>query len=419
MSGARAERRSAGERARGVVASRGVARARAAAWLRQTDRNLNFAFRVASAANSERSVFVKCAPEYIKCLGPEAKLSSSRAALESDVLSVHNELAPAFTPRKMHFDKERAIIVMEDLQRHVLLRDELLAGRVHEGDARALGRFMGLTHSRTWRDAPGVPSAEYAARFSNELLCGITSQYIFVKPYDEADGSNRCSEGLKSMVAALRAADSPVRAAAAERNSAFLHSKRCLIHGDLHSGSVMVSRAPEGSGEAAEPEPGAYDAGRLRVFDPEFACYGSPAFDAGLALAAYAFAFHHHRACGHTAVLPRIERAMAELWASYATHLTALSGGTAATGALSPKLALLRESTGFMGAELVRRVIGAAHVPDLESIADEGARLDAERAVLAVGSAALLSWHGVSAIDDVITLVAAGTSASASHPTSA
>jgi len=42
--------------------------------------NLNYAFKVTNKEN--KSVFVKQAPDFIKCLGPEAKLHSDRLLLE-------------------------------------------------------------------------------------------------------------------------------------------------------------------------------------------------------------------------------------------------------------------------------------------------------------------------------------------------
>lgn len=370
---------------------------------------------MSSASDSTRSVFVKQAPEFIKCLGPEAKLSSQRAVLESAALVMLNSLAPACTPRHLHFDEGRAAIVMEDLREHVMLRDELLAGRAFAADAKCLGTFMARIHAQTMASS-GRPegSTSRAARFTNELLSGITSAYVFLKPFDPAEPSNRHSAAVDAQVAALRNPGSRAMQAAAELEEVFRSRKQCLIHGDLHSGSVMVARSAPTAGAAPPPEPqaSAYtEGGRLRVIDAEFACEGPAAFDVGLALAAYAFAHFHHGAHARADTVEAVERAVRALWSEYAAQMgTLLSAAPEGAGAMEspqhlPTVLLpeiLREATGFMGAELTRRVIGAAHVADLDGIGDEVMRASAERAALACGACSLECWRQVGSIDDVI-----------------
>jgi 5-methylthioribose kinase len=365
-------------------------------------------------------VFVKQAPEFIKCLGPAAPLSSARAALESAALRVHNSLVPSHVPRHLHFDPARATLVLEDLHSHTLLRDELILGRIYAADAAALGVFMARTHARTWRgdgaDSAGGPGGvAYSARFENALLCDITSEYVFRKPYELAEPSNRHAPALDDAVAPLRAAGSAAAGAAAALERRFRGCKQCLIHGDLHAGSVMVLRSDAAAAPAApsaEPPPAAYAAGRLRVIDPEFACVGPAAFDLGMALAAYALAHGRHVTLGFGEAVRAVERAIRAMCAAYAAQLAELRP-TADTAAGSREadadahLALLREATGFMGAELTRRVIGAAHAPELDGIDDEGARAAAERATLACGVRALMSWGDVRGIDDVLAILTA------------
>lgn len=387
-------------------------------------RNLNYAFRVWSTADATRSLFVKQAPEFIKCLGPDATLSSARAALESAALVALNSIAPSHTPRHIHFDADRAVIVMEDLRTHVLLRDELLAGRAFAADGRGLGTFMARAHALTMRAGGEGAGAPYAARFANELLSGITSAYVFLKPFDPADASNRHSAALDAQVAALRVPGSAAASAAAELEAIFRTKKQCLIHGDLHAGSAMVARAPREGPGGAEPEAGAYAGGRLRVIDPEFACVGPAAFDVGLVLAAYAFAHFHHAAHARREAVGAVEAAVRAMWDEYADQMGELlrgahTGAEAGPGGAPPRrlavallAEVLREAVGFMGAELTRRVVGAAHVADLESIGDDALRAGAERAALTCGTRALEGWRRVASIDDAVDLIAGSPSLS-------
>lgn len=79
--------------------------------------------------------------------------------------------------------------------------------------------------------------------------------------------------------AAELAADEEFVAAMGRAKWLFMTKAEALIHGDLHTGSVMV-RSPEGSTECDS----------VRVFDSEFAFYGPVAFDLGRAVSEL-----HHR----------------------------------------------------------------------------------------------------------------------------
>ena len=100
----------------------------------------------------------------------------------------------------------RCVLVLQYLHGYVLLRTALQAGggcgaRV-AGD---LGRFMGETHRQT--HAALLPEAQRGAleaRFRNADMCGITAAYVFSKPLDEADETNRCSAALAPHAAAVR-----------------------------------------------------------------------------------------------------------------------------------------------------------------------------------------------------------------------
>ena len=61
---------------------------------------------------------------------------------------------------------------------------------------------------------------------------------------------------------------------------------------------------------------------------------------------------------------------------------------------------VLRDSLAFAGAKMTRRVVGIAHVADLESIADPDVRAKCELAALACGRRLILEAYELS-IDDV------------------
>ena len=77
---------------------------------------------------------------------------------------------------------------------------------------------------------------------------------------------------------------------------------------------------------------------------------------------------------------------------------------------------VLQDTAGFGGAKIMRRILGMAHVPDLEKIPDPKERAIAESMALNIGQNWIMDRHQVGQIDDLIRMVAESKS---SYPYSA
>ena len=319
--------------------------------------NLNYAFRV--TLSSTTSVFVKQAPGFIKCLGPEYALTSGRIAVEVDALRCFATYAGAeFVPAVLHFDEERAVAVLEDLHDRVLLSEALAesTAAVAEAHGAALGVFAARLHEKS-----AAALDELKERFANEDMVGITRAYVLTKPLDASDETNRNSAALAERVVALRE-DAAIAAAFGRARALFDGKPEALLHGDLHTGSAMVRRDGVGG---------------VKVIDAEFAFVGPRGVDVGMALAGFAFAWAAALATGRAALAQRLVNALAALWAGYA-----------AEGAGAPA-SVWADSTTFAGCELVRRLVGAAHSPVIDAIVNEATRGRAELFALDLGEALL------------------------------
>ena len=104
-----------------------------------------------------------------------------------------------------------------------------------------------------------------AASVSPEL-CKITEDVVLAEPYIEHE-HNHWHEDLDDLATEFRA-DARLRTEVADLRHTFMTSAQALLHGDLHTGSVMV-----GEREGAPV---------VRVFDPEFSFVGPIGFDLGL-----------------------------------------------------------------------------------------------------------------------------------------
>ena len=311
-----------------------------------TDGNLNFAFSVGEAADEARAVFVKQAPGYIKVLGEAFKLAAERMVLESEVMQAYAALTPDYVPRFILRDPESFVMVTEYLHGYVLMRSALMSRRL-QGTAAVeeVARFMAVTHSATWI---GTAGAERWGTVNNETMCGITADYVFSKPLDAADGTNRCSSGLTDVAAALRA-DAALCEGVLAMRSTFLMTKQCLVH------------------------------------------FGPAAFDVGSFVANLVFA-------ASLGPSPEVHAMIHAVWVTYVGATTPLKADNAATAEM------LQLACGFCGCELIRRIVGAAHVDDLEN-APEAIKLTAEKTALAIGCRLVKGREGIGSIDALLAIV--------------
>ena len=144
-----------------------------------------------------------------------------------------------------------------------------------------------------------LPTSRFAARkkegiaafAGNHALCKITEDLIFTDPYRVAEQNRWTQPWLDATAAAFRD-DLDLHVAISRLKLKFMASPEALIHGDLHTGSIMVTDSS------------------TMVIDPEFAFYGPMGFDIGAVIAnllmSYLASVGHERSPG--------ERRLFEVW---------------------------------------------------------------------------------------------------------
>lgn len=350
------------------------------------DGNLNLVFIVSSP---QGALVVKQALPYVRLVGDSWPLPLNRSFFEYNALTRHAQRDPGRVPEVHHFDEEQALVVMRYLHPHVILRKSIVAGVRHPALAVHMGVFLARSLFRGSNlSMPAVQAKADMAMFAaNGALADITENLVFSDPYFHAK-LNRHTPGLDPWVAKLRA-DRDMKVAAQEMKHAFVSKAETLVHGDLHSGSIMVTDTD------------------TQVIDPEFAIYGPFGFDIGMLLGNFLLAYFAQS--GHE-VTPRgrddyrcwLLGVISDTWDTFAAEFGRL-WRTERTGilyeaslfaedplgaeqALQSVLAgIWRDSLGFAGVEMHRRILGLAHVEDLEAIPDPARRLVAERRALALG----------------------------------
>ena len=344
------------------------------------DGNLNRVYRVWDASQPERSIVLKHAPPYIKILGPEYPLSTERLTYESRALDIYNQFARGSVPELYYFDAETAVIAMEDLRDAQVLRADLIAGKVDIGIAEQIGRFMGTVHSRTYiANLDSTTGQHYKQQFANTTMQSITADYVFTFPYTEHE-TNFWTPGLESDVQRLKA-DTDFLQQAAALKQIFLTAQQALTHGDLHTGSVLVQN------------------NTAKVIDAEFAFYGPVGFDLGLYWANFLLSYFSHQDTSD--VQAALKTAIAKTWDAYALGFRTVDE----TLKEQTLQRIFHEAVGFAGLEMLRRLIGAAHVRDIEGIADIRKKLSVERAALQFGLTLVKQYQSLPDVPAVLTLI--------------
>ncbi len=360
------------------------------------DGNLNLVFRVYETGR-ERSVLVKQGLPYLRVAGEGWPLSQARAGFEARALEQQHRAAPGRVPRPLGFDEEMAVNAMEDLRHHQVMRAPMVARVPFPGLGRTVGEFLAATLFSTSDFA--LPSAEkkrLSAQFVNLELCELSEALIFSEPFYAAPSRNRYSPALEADVQSLWA-DTELRGRVAELKRRFMTDAQALLHGDLHTGSLMATL------------PDVQDGCDIRIIDPEFAFFGPMGFDVGLFMANLLL-----NAVAQEGHAPDLERRrtyrrylleqLLECWRSFENGFLTRFKAVNSPSWLEPEFqhfflhSVFQDSVGFAGCEMIRRTVGFAHVLDLDSIPNELERVRAERKALELGRALIGSHRYIESI---------------------
>jgi 5-methylthioribose kinase len=358
------------------------------------DGNLNLVFIVRGTGGA---IAVKQALPYVRLVGESWPLPLSRSHYEHLALTHQARLAPGLVPAILHHDEALALIAMEFLAPHIILRKGLVAGNIYPRFIEDITTFMARTlfFSSDLAVSAAQKKEAIAAFAGNHALCKITEDLIFTDPYCIAELNRWTSPWLDATAARFRE-DLGLHVAVSRLKLKFMASPEALIHGDLHTGSIMVTEH------------------ETRVIDPEFAFYGPMGFDVGAVIAnlimSYLASSGHENSPGERRafeawVLETVERVWTEfakkfvqLWRTEAAgdaYPAALFAGVDGAECLEAErqaymARLFSDTVGFAAAKIIRRILGLAHNIDFELIEDPKRRAVCEARSLRLARAMMV-----------------------------
>ena len=375
------------------------------------DGNLNAVFLV---DGPQGGVCVKQALPYVRVAGESWPLDVKRANYEAAYLA---RLAPhvgGLAPELYAYDPEQFVIVMEKLEPHVILRKGLIAGQRFPKAPEHVAEFV--AHAAFHTSDLAVPferkAADVALFAQNLALQRITVDLVFTDPYVEV-WRNKVTAPLAAWAAALRT-DIALKSAVGHFRLRYLTTAQSLLHGDLHSGSVMTT--PDDT----------------RVIDGEFALVGPTGFDVGNFLAHYVMAWYakpFHAGSPETIAAYRdaIADDIARFWLTFRRRFLDIWRESDAAGDGLPRghfldpagrarletlrqsyvEVIFRDAVGYLAIKTIRRIVGYAQIADFLTIENVEPRAEAQTGALALARALLKRpeiFPDIAAIVDALPL---------------
>ena len=228
------------------------------------DGNLNYVFRASTDEDGDKkSVIIKLALPYLKIAGEAWPLTVERNKIEYESLKFLSKFCGEYVPKVYLQSKEEHLFIMEDLSHMEILRKGLMNMQIYQKLAGQIGDYLAKTLYYT--SDFGFDSSKkkkLVASFDNPELCDITERLVFTDPYQDSL-SNNIRPGTYPIALKLWDYDK-VKVEIDALRYVFMNTPEALIHGDLHTGSIFVSKD------------------NCKIFDSEFTFYGPISYDIGL-----------------------------------------------------------------------------------------------------------------------------------------
>ncbi|MDF1655946.1 MAG: phosphotransferase [Coxiellaceae bacterium] len=343
--------------------------------------NINQVFRV--VFENTHSLIAKFAPPFAYRY-QSIKVANQRNAFEASVFKQFSQHHHQTYPEIYYVNSHEHILLMEDLQNCVVMRDALMQGQrfshFAEQIVMAICAYPG--NKPVEKTPPGVSFA-YCDGIPD--LQDITRDFVFQHPFglDYPNGSV-CLEGNLAWVQQNIFDNTPLQAARARLEQTYYQKTDVLIHGDLHTGSIMLND------------------NNTYFIDAEFARVGPISFDIGMLIANLimsALVANYH--LGKTTD----EKAQFQFWLIQVIQdiFDGCCIGLSKKG--FDQATIQSEIVGYCAIEIIRRTIGAAQIQDFLSIKDETIRTVIERQALNIAVQQLTKMHESAAWDMTIALL--------------
>lgn len=320
--------------------------------------NVNQVFKI--LFNNDFSCVAKYAPPFAYRY-QDIAIANERNAFEVDVLTRFFKENKENYPEIYYFCESNHLMLMQDLSMCFDMREALIQGEVFNNFSHDMVNIFSLYPKNINRDQK-AGNTHFLYSHGIPELQNITKDFVFCCPFGlKFPEGVICLEENMSWVKENIFNNILVLNIRSELETLYNNKLETLLHGDLHTGSIMINQKS------------------IYLIDPEFSKLGPISFDIGMLLGnlimSYLSANYHLRS-----KFDKKENfqnwlfdCIQSLWGNTVEKLS--NNGF-------NKRILLSEIGGYCGIEIIRRTIGAAKVKDFTSIIDNQIRHDIELTAL-------------------------------------
>ena len=369
------------------------------------DGNLNFVFIVKSLDDDTKALIVKQAVPYLRCVGDSFPLSRKRMSFEIRALQSYYDATPSYTPKIYEANEAMSLVVMEYLGTHIIMRQGLIDRVVYPQFAEHISEFLAENLFKTSSlSLQSSAKRELIDQFnSNRELCKLTEDFVFTfgfMPHETNDDNADDNETAQSLFD-----DMEFKKQVLKLKYKFMNQTDALLHGDLHTGSIMLN------------------ADETYVIDPEFAFVGPFGFDIGAVIGNLVLSYvsHFYRSGdekyqGYLLALIQtiwndFEKKFLLLWDAQKNSSLIIEGyiddATRQEYQSEFMRGILQDTVGFAGCKMARRIYGIAGVEDIRGIEDKQMRRSAEKHAVEIAKRFVKEYQSVESVEDMMLLIGA------------
>jgi len=366
------------------------------------DGNLNYVYKITSLQDTKKALILKQAVPYLRCVGEEFPLGRERMNYEIRALQKFYAIFPSFVPKVHHANEDMSLVIMEYLDSHIIMRKGLLNKVEYKNFSEKMSTFMAATLFYT--SSLHLSSSDKRTLIdrlnSNVELCKLSEDLVFSFAFMEhkTNINTKDDECAKKLFL-----DVEFKEKILELKYKFMTQNDALLHGDLHTGSIMINDS------------------ETCVIDPEFAFVGPFGFDIGVLLANLVSSYVYHSVVTKDNTykewlllsikefLSKFQAKFLNFWSESVSSALLVDGylDNATIELYKVKFIkdIFRDSVGFAACELSRRVYGVAGVEEIRGIEDVNLRAEAEVIVLKIAREFLMNYKDIQNCDEILEII--------------
>lgn len=367
------------------------------------DGNLNYVFIIKSIPHPKKALILKQAVPYLRCVGEEYPLSRERMTYEIRALEQFSKVSSTFIPDLYSTSEEMSCVIMQFLEKHIIMRQGMINKEIYPSFAEHISTFLAKNLFKT--SSLYLSSKDKRALIdkfnSNTELCKLTEDFVFTFAFMEHDTNDDYAKDHK--LARELFEDIKFKKAVLSLKYKFMTQNDALLHGDLHTGSIMLNEE------------------ETYVIDPEFAFVGPYGFDIGALIGNLIMSYTSHVALGSEQeykewILDTIEKVLHKFEEKFLSLWNEQKESALITENFIHKfdldeykrefmLGILQDTIGFAGCKMARRMFGIAGVADIRDIKDEKIKDKAIKMTLDIARMFVKEHKEITKISTVIHII--------------